>query len=68
VPKGIYRANEENTREIEFEEEGKIPDQGELATLESWVHYNPHILNSGRVTHYIDPSLPEEVFYSFRTA
>ena len=32
----------------------------ELNSLDSWVHLNPHILNQGRCTYYIDPKLSEE--------
>ena len=32
----------------------------ELNSPDSWVHLNPHILNQGRCTHYIDPKLSEE--------
>lgn len=59
VPKGIYKLNDESG-EIEFEEEWKIPDLAELGTLESWHHFHPNILNAGRVTHFVDPNLNEE--------
>lgn len=62
VPKGIYKPNEENPKEIEIDEEGKIPEQSELAALENWVHFNPNILNAGRTTHYVNQSLSDEVF------
>ena len=65
VPKGIYKLNDESG-EIEFEEEWKIPDLAELGTLESWHHFHPNILNAGRVTHFVDPNLNEEVFVEFR--
>jgi hypothetical protein len=28
--------------------------------LESWAHFNPNILNSGRVTHFVNPLLSED--------
>lgn len=61
VPKGIYKINEENPKDIDYDDEGKIPDQAELSSLESWVHLNPNILNTGRITHYVNPKLNEEV-------
>ena len=39
-------------KEIEFEDEYKFPEYNELATLENWVHYHPHILKAGRVSHF----------------
>ena len=31
-----------------------------MNSLENWVHLNPHILNQGRGSYYIDPKLSEE--------
>lgn len=31
-----------------------------MASLDSWVHLNSHILLQGRSTYYIDPKLSEE--------
>jgi hypothetical protein len=33
-----------------------------LNSLENWCHFHPNILQSGRITHYINPKLNEEVF------
>lgn len=30
-------------------------------SLENWIHFNPNILVAGRITHYVNPSLSEEV-------
>lgn len=38
MPKGLYRTNDEKPKEIEFEEEFKLPDFAEFANLENWVH------------------------------
>lgn len=46
---------------IEFEEEFKLPEPAEIATLESWVHVPPNILKMGRVSHWVGGNLPEEV-------
>jgi hypothetical protein len=46
---------------VELEDEFKMPESAELGTLESWVHLPPNILKLGRVTHWVDPSLNEEV-------
>jgi len=61
VPKNIYKVNEEN-QEIELDEEGKMTELVELNSLENWCHFHPNILQSGRITHYINPKLNEEVF------
>jgi hypothetical protein len=45
---------------VDFEEEFKLPEVAELASLDSWVHLNPHILNQGRCSYYVDPRLTEE--------
>lgn len=36
-----------------------------MSNLETWVHYNPNILSSGRVQHYVNPKLTDEVYYNF---
>ena len=40
-----------------------MPELTELQNLENWVHLHPNILQAGRVAHYINPSLNEEVIY-----
>jgi len=67
VPRGVYKVNDE-TQEVEFDEEGKMPELGELASLDNWVHFHSNILQAGRVTHYISPLLNEEVPLLFRIA
>lgn len=52
--------NEENPTILEFEEEFKTPEIAEMNSLEAWIHLNPHILNQGRCTYYIDPKLSQE--------
>lgn len=37
-----------------------MPEQAELASLENWIHLNANILQAGRVTHFVNPSLNEE--------
>lgn len=44
MPRGVYKPNDENPKAIDWEDEAKVPDFAELATLESWVHLNPAIL------------------------
>lgn len=60
VPKGIYKPNDEDPKQVEFEEEFKMPEFAEFATLDNWVHLPPAILKLGRVTHWVDPNLNEE--------
>lgn len=60
APKGLYKMNEENPTILEFEEEFKSPEVSEMNSLDAWIHLNPHILNQGRCTYYIDPKLSEE--------
>lgn len=63
MPKGSYKLNEENNREVdEFvpEEESKVdplPTTCNAAKLSAWVHFNASILNCNRTLH-LDP--PEE--------
>lgn len=58
APRGLYKV-EEDPRAISFEEEFKMPESAELATLDAWVHVPANILKMGRTTHYVDPTLPE---------
>jgi hypothetical protein len=53
VPKGIYKPNDENPTEIEYEEEVPPVVTEELASPENWVHLHPAILGVGRVSHRI---------------
>lgn len=46
-------------KELEFEEEFKIPEFTELANPETWVHVPPMILKQGRTTLYME-GLSEE--------
>jgi len=36
VPKGLYKTNEDNPNETEYDEEFKMPDITELGTPETW--------------------------------
>ena len=45
VPKGIFKPNDDNGKVIEYEEEVKIPEFGELSSAETWVHRNANVLN-----------------------
>jgi hypothetical protein len=38
-----------------------MPEPAELATLEAWLHVPLNILKLGRVTHWVDPNLSEEI-------
>lgn len=61
TPKGLYKTQEEKPRELEFEEEAlKLPEFAELKNLDNWVHLHPCLLNLGRTTHWVDPTLNEE--------
>lgn len=31
-----------------------------MNSIDSWIHFNPHILQQGRCSYYIDPKLSEE--------
>lgn len=58
APKGIYKLNDENPKIIEFEEEAKIPEFAEMATVEGWLHRNPnllHVYSSSTVVRKIHP-------------
>ena len=63
VPKGSYKLNEEDERQVEEfvpEEDSKVeplPSTVQAANLGAWVHFNPSILNNCRTLH-LDP--PEE--------
>mmetsp|Transcript_30633 Transcript_30633/g.37854 ORF Transcript_30633/g.37854 Transcript_30633/m.37854 type:complete len:475 (-) Transcript_30633:51-1475(-) len=63
VPKGSYKLNEENDREIDevvAEEESKVeplPSTLKASTTAAWVHFNASILECNRTLH-LDP--PEE--------
>ena len=50
APKGLYKTNDENgnfsselllAKEIEFEEEFKLPEFADFANIENWVHVAP---------------------------
>ncbi len=65
VPKGLYKVNEENKREIEdfVPEEGQevpVPSMQGLGLSESWVHHLPNILNNGRTSHMDPEGLPDD--------
>ncbi len=61
APKGLYKANDDNPKIIEFEEEPfKLPEYSELKTLDTWVHLYPEILKLGRASHWVDDKLDEE--------
>ena len=62
VPKGVYKLNEENPREIEenVPEEGEAvkPTSKQMASLDMWVHYNLGILKQGATKHADPKPLP----------
>lgn len=61
VPGGLYKiTEEENSREIEYEEEGKFvfPTPEQALNVNSWVHFNTNILKEGKTVH---SEAPEEV-------
>lgn len=68
MPKGSYKLNEENDREIdEFvpEEDSKVeplPSTLNAANLDAWVHFNPSILNNCRTAHLDPPEDPPAGF------
>lgn len=41
VPRGLYKSNDENPLEIEYEEEFKMPELTELNNLENWCFLHP---------------------------
>lgn len=45
---------------MEFEDEMKVPEVAELGVADNWVHFPSNIIQQGRTTHYIDPSLEGE--------
>lgn len=65
APKDIYKEkevedveDEKEFKEIEVSEEAKVPFLADLASLESWVHLPPYLLNAGRIAH-LEPETPE---------
>jgi hypothetical protein len=61
IPKDLYKTQEENDREIEYNEEFGFPSTGELTSMENWSHLHPLILNSSnRTSHFVDLGIPEE--------
>ena len=60
VPKGMYKAKEDNPNAIELAEEFALPEVAEMASLDNWSHYNPHILLQGRATYYFSPQITED--------
>ena len=36
-----------------------MPEIAELAGFEAWVHQPANLLKMGRITHYVDPQIPE---------
>lgn len=59
VPKGIYEIDEESNVE-KYAEEFTVPSTDELKSTETWGHRHPNILKSGRCSHYVSMSVPEE--------
>ncbi|CAD8158858.1 unnamed protein product [Paramecium octaurelia] len=55
----FYRYDED-TKQVTFEDEFKMPESAELSTMDGWAHLPPNILKQGRITFYEDPSLKEE--------
>ena len=55
IPKGLYKLNEENPREVEenVPEEGELvkPTVQQMAQLDMWVHFNQSILRQGTTKH-----------------
>eukprot|EP00831_Metopus_contortus_P006052 TRINITY_DN12280_c0_g1_i4.p1 TRINITY_DN12280_c0_g1~~TRINITY_DN12280_c0_g1_i4.p1 ORF type:complete len:214 (-),score=57.82 TRINITY_DN12280_c0_g1_i4:151-792(-) len=63
VPMGIYKANEENPREIDLEEAPALPTFAELKGTDKWVHKSVNILKNGRTAHVAPPGNPEPEAY-----
>ncbi|KAM3132513.1 Radial spoke head protein 4 A [Paramecium bursaria] len=59
APRGLYKTNDDDPKLIAYEEEFKMPEIAELAGFEAWVHQPANLLKMGRITHYVDPQLPE---------
>ena len=68
VPKGSYKLNEENDRDIDEvvpEEDSKVdplPSTREAAKLSAWVHFNASILKNNRTAHDEPPEEAPEGF------
>lgn len=64
MPKGLFRFQEENDREIEDNtpEEGEIqkPHTKDMIWMDMWQHMTPSILKQGRLTHMPGQPLPGE--------
>jgi len=62
TPVKIYKLKDDDDSKIEFDKEGfDFPVNPELAGLENWQHLRPNILNAGRIKHYFDSSIEDEV-------
>jgi radial spoke head protein 4/6 len=59
IPKGLLEIDEESGKE-KYSEEFNVPGTEELKALEVWGHQHQQILQAGRVTHALDPAIPEE--------
>jgi len=62
VPKDYRKTNDDDPKieALEFVEDYKYPTWEELVDPGTWQHYHPNILESGRVRHYIPPTVKEE--------
>ena len=58
IPKGLFTIDED-TNEMKFDEEFKVPDTETLRDPKSWGNLHQIILKNGRTTH-LAPDVPEE--------
>jgi len=59
VPRGLYKmTEEEDSRDVEYEEVFNFPTLDKQLSADSWVHINTNILKEGKIAH---SEAPEEV-------
>jgi len=51
VPKGMYRASDEENKEGELELEDEFAMPEDISSLENWAHYLPGITRANRIRH-----------------
>ncbi len=59
VPGGIYKAKDDNNREIEFAEDQTVPTYADMKGADKWVHLYTNILKNGRTEHVAPAGSPD---------
>jgi radial spoke head protein 4A len=59
IPKGLMEIDAETGKE-KYVDEFNVPGTEELKSMEQWSHQYLQILQAGRITHIVDPAVPDE--------